>query len=91
MDVRYGLNTFFQDPMFNTYAQVIHTYFDGNLAYALAYDDLGSFESGVELQANDSINVRINAIPTASSASVVPVPTSVPSSCPALPLNVGTF
>ncbi len=82
---------FFQDPMYNTYAQVIHQYFDGNLAYALAYDDLGNFESGVIWNSPDSINVRINAVPTASAATGAPTPVAVPSPCAALPINVGTF
>jgi len=86
-----SMSLFFQDPMSNTYAQVLHTYFDNNLAYALAYDDLGNFESGVTWEPGNSINVRINAVPTASSASSVPLPIPVPNPCPTLPTNVGTF
>ena len=51
---------FFQDSLFNTYARIVHTYFNGNLAYALAYDDLGGFESGLIWQPGQSINIRIN-------------------------------
>jgi hypothetical protein len=83
-----SLNIFFQDPLFNTYAQIVHTYFNGNLAYALAYDDLGGFESGLTLASGGSINVRINQIPTASSSTVAPTPVSAPNPCPALPTGV---
>jgi hypothetical protein len=86
-----SMNIFFQDPLFNTYAQIVHTYFNGNLAYALAYDDLGNFESGLTWQPGNPINVRINQIPTAATGSSVPSPVPVPSTCPALPINVGTF
>ncbi len=86
-----SMGIFFQDPLFNTYAQIVHTYFNGNKAYALAYDDLGGFESGLIWQTGNPINVRINQIPTATSSSTAPVPVSNPSTCPALPINVGTF
>ena len=85
------LGIFFQDPIYNVYAQVVHTYFDNNLAYALAYDDLGNFESGVTWAQGDSFNVRINAVPSASSASTVPAAVPVPTPCNPLPTAVGTF
>ena len=86
-----SMSLFFQDPLFNTYAQIVHTYFNGNLAYALAYDDLGTFESGLIWQPGHSINVRINQIPAAASTSTAPTAVAVPNPCPALPINVGTF
>jgi hypothetical protein len=86
-----SMSLFFQDSLFNTYARIVHTYFNGNLAYALAYDDLGGFESGLIWQPGQSINVRINQIPTAASSSSAPIAVPVPTSCPAFPSNVGTF
>lgn len=88
-----SMGIFFQDPMFNQYAWVIHNYFNANLAYALAYDDLGHFESGVIWQPGDSFNVRINAVPTASTVFPLsaPVPTPSPNPCPNLPTGVGSF
>jgi hypothetical protein len=88
------MGLFFGDPMFNTYAQVLHTYFNNNLAYAIAYDDLGTptgFESGVIWNSPESFNVRINAVPAASTASGAPTPVAVPSPCANLPTGVGTF
>lgn len=87
------MSLFFQDGMYSEYAYVIHTYFNNNLAYALAYDDLGNFESGLTWNTGDPINVRINAVPAAAKAipSAAPVPTPVPSPCGTLRPNVGTF
>jgi hypothetical protein len=81
------MSDFFKDPLENEYAYVIHYYFDQNLAYALAFDDSGNFESGVTWETGDPINVRINAIPTASSVlpAAAPTPYPVPSPCPVLP------
>jgi hypothetical protein len=87
-----SMSLFFQDPLYNQYAYVIHEFFDSNLAYALAYDDLGAFESGVIWQPGDSINVRINAVPAASSVTPISAPVPVPLPSPtALPSGVGSF
>jgi hypothetical protein len=57
-----SMSLFFQDPLFNVYARIVHTYFNGNLAYALAYDDLGGFESGLIWQpANRSTSGSIKS------------------------------
>ena len=86
-----SMSLFFKDPMYNTYAQVVHTYFNGNLAYALAYDDLGNFESGQKFQTGNSINVRINAVPTTSASPTPNLGTyPSPSTCPALPTGIGS-
>jgi hypothetical protein len=85
-----SMSLFFGDPLFNEYAYLIHYYFNNNLAYALAFDDSGGFESGVTWNSGDPINVRINAVPTATSVTpaATPSPLPVPSPCPPLPLNV---
>lgn len=91
------MGDFFTDPMYNQYAQVVHTYFDNNLAYALAYDDLGTpnFASALVMPPSPvAIDVRINAVPAASSvmpaSPPIPVPSPAPA-CSALPPNVGSF
>lgn len=86
-----SMSVFFQDPMYNVYAQVVHTYFNNNLAYALPYDDLGAWESGVIWHTGNAINVRINAVPTASTVSAAPVPVPEPATCPTLLPSLGTF
>jgi len=85
--------TLFQDPMFDRYDYILHTYFDSNLTYGTAYDDLYKLESGVTWYAPDPIDVRINAIPT--SAVTLPsqpiTPVGVPSPCNALQAPIGSF
>lgn len=88
---------FFGDAMYNQYAEVLHKYFDNNLAYALPYDDSGApnFASSLTMPSTPvAIDIRINAIPAASaitpSSPPVPVPIPTPT-CGTLPTDVGTF
>lgn len=84
---------FFLDPMYNTYAQILHANFDGSLAYALAYDDTGNFESGVTLGNSQNIYVRINPIPTSTVTlpSLPVTPVATPNPCPTLQPGIGSF
>jgi hypothetical protein len=87
-----SLSSLFQDPMSNTYDQILHQYYDHNLAYGIAYDDLFGLDSQVVFATGDSINIRINEIPAATSQTGAnPTPVATPSVCPSLPPNVGSF
>ena len=86
-----SLGELFKDPLYDQYDYILHEYFDNGLTYGLAYDDLYGLESGVNWNLGDSIDVRINAIPTAASAIVPPNPQAVPTPCPALTPGVGSF
>ncbi len=81
----------FKDPLYDQYDYILHQYFDNGLSYGLAYDDLYGLESGVNWNLGNSIDVRINAVPTAASAIVPPNPQAVPTPCPALTPGVGSF
>lgn len=83
--------SFWHDPMYNYYAYVVHENFEGNKAYALAYDDTGDWESGVSWSTGDPINIRVNAIPTASAAAPLASPATVPNPtpCPTFTPGVG--
>lgn len=85
------LGELFQDPMYDRYDYILHTYFDGNLSYGLAYDDLYGMESGLVWRTGDPIDVRINAIPVAPAAITPPFPAADPSPCPVLTPGIGTF
>ncbi len=85
------MSAFFQDPQYNKYAYLIHYYFDANKAYALAYDDLGGFESGLTWSTGDSINIRINLIPGAAGATRQGTTPGQPVPCPTLTPGVGSF
>lgn len=76
-------NQLFTDPMYNVYDKVMHDNFNGGLAYGIPYDDLYNLESGVSLtSSSDSINVRINPLPTSNPS----IPVTPLASPPAMPL-----
>lgn len=88
------LSQMFQDPLYNVYDKVMHDNFNGGFAYGIAYDDQYGLESGTPLtQMNDSINVRINPIPAASSVLPGSAPTAVaaPNPCPSTPPGIGSY
>lgn len=58
----------FADPASNFYAKTVHEYFDGNFAYAISYDDGFKWFSGYSLTAPGTINLRVNAVPSGSTA-----------------------
>ncbi|HEX5274814.1 MAG TPA: beta-1,3-glucanase family protein [Candidatus Rubrimentiphilum sp.] len=82
----------FADPMFDTYAVILHKYFDNNRAYALAFDDFFDFATTLHYNYSHAISVRINPLPVAvATSSPNPVASPVPNPCPAIPANVGGF
>lgn len=87
------LSQMFLDPMYNQYDQVMHQNFNGNLAYGIPYDDLYNLESGIDWYPNDTINVRINPIPAASSVTPASAPSAVPTPvpCPTITPGIGNY
>ncbi len=85
------MSSFWQDPMYNTYSNVLHANFDRTYAYSLAYDDLYGWSTSLTLQKGNAINVRINAVPTASAVSAPPAPVANPISCPTIAPEIGTY
>lgn len=86
-------STLFQDPMYDQYDYTLHKYFNSNMTYGLAYDDLYNLESYVKWYPGDPIDVRINAIPTSTSTwpASAPTPVPAPSTCPTLSAPIGSF
>jgi hypothetical protein len=85
------MSSFWQDPMYNTYSNVVHASFDRTYAYSLAYDDLYGWSTSLTLQSGNAINVRINAVPTASAMSAPPSPVPNPAPCPTITPEIGTY
>lgn len=86
-----GTPGLFQDPASNAYAKIVHSYFDGNYAYAISYDDGFSWFSGYSISAPGAINIRVNPVPTnapATSANPVPFPNPT---CSTFTLGVGSY
>ncbi len=82
----------FADPMFDTYAVILHKYFDNNRSYALAFDDFFDLATTLHYSYSHAISVRINPIPVAAApSSPNPVASPDPNPCPAIPMNVGGF
>ena len=82
----------FADPMYDTYAVILHRNFDNNRSYALAFDDFFDLATTLHYSYSHAISVRINPIPVAAApSSPNPVPSPVPDPCPAIPANVGGF
>ncbi len=82
----------FADPMFDTYALILHKYFDSNRAYALAYDDFLALAPTLQYNYSHAISVRINPLPVAAATSNPnPVPPPVPGDCTTLQSGIGNF
>lgn len=84
-------SNFWKDPLWNYYAQVLHHYADGGYAYALAYDDFYKWSTSLTISTGQSINVRINYVPTVSNALNSPTPIGNPASCPTITPEIGTY
>lgn len=85
------MSSFWLDPMFNVYSKILHANFDRNLTYSIAYDDLFGWSTSQTIQAGNAINVRINAVPTATSINASSATVPDPSSCPSITPEIGTY
>lgn len=79
------------DPFYSYYDQVMHHYADGGFAYGTPYDDLYKWESGYSIPLGASINVRINPLPSVPSSYIPNSPASTPTTCPTVPIEVGSW
>ncbi|HKU67611.1 MAG TPA: beta-1,3-glucanase family protein [Candidatus Baltobacteraceae bacterium] len=84
-------SSFWLDHAFNVYSKILHANFDSNLAYSIAYDDLFRWSTSQTLQAGNAINIRINAVPAASSVNASSSTVPDPSSCPVIAPEIGTY
>jgi hypothetical protein len=82
---------YYNDPLFNEYAYILHYYYDQHRVYALAYDEPGDQFAGFGYNAGDSLYIRVNAVPAASGAAAptTPEPSPTPPACAPLPTDVG--
>lgn len=85
-----AFRNFYNDPLFNQYAYILHYYYDHNQSYALSYDEPGGQASAFAYVTGNAIDIRINAVPTAAAVkpSATPVPFPLPNPCPVFPTNV---
>jgi hypothetical protein len=86
-----AFGNYYTDPLYNTYAYVLHRYYDNHQSYALAYDEPGGQASAFTYVTGDALAITVNPVPTAAAVSPVasPVPYPIPSPCAVLPTNVG--
>jgi hypothetical protein len=86
-----AFSNYYNDPVDNDYAYILHYYYDHNQAYALSYDEPGGQASAFAYVTGNAIDIRVNAVPTAAAVSPVssPVPYPIPNPCTTFPTNVG--
>jgi hypothetical protein len=82
---------YYDDPLYNAYAYVLHYYYDHHQSYALSYDEPGGQASAFKYVTGNAIYLTVNPVPTAAAVSPVssPVPYPTPSPCTTFPTNVG--
>lgn len=85
-----AFSDYYNDPVYNDYAYILHYYYDHNQSYALSYDEPGGQASAFAYVTGNAIDIRVNAVPTAAAVSPLsaPVPYPLPSPCPPFPTNV---
>lgn len=85
-----AFSNYYNDPLYNDFAYIVHYYYDHNQSYALSYDEPGGQASAFAYVTGNAIDIRVNAVPTAAAVSPVatPVPFPLPSPCPVFPTNV---
>ncbi len=71
---------FYQEPINNTYAKLVHTYMIGNRSYALQYDEPGGYAPTFNSVPSKTLHITIHQIPTYSAAMPTTTPTPLP--CP---------
>lgn len=83
-------SNYYNDPLSNEYAYLLHYYYDHNQAYALSYDEPGGQAAAFAYVTGNAIDIRINAVPTAAAVtpSATPVPFPLPNPCPVFPTGV---
>ncbi|HEY1977883.1 MAG TPA: hypothetical protein VGG89_15125 [Candidatus Baltobacteraceae bacterium] len=85
-----AFSNYYNDPLSNEYAYILHYYYDHNQSYALSYDEPGGQASAFAYVTGNALDIRINAVPTAAAVipSATPVPFPVPNPCPVFPTGV---
>lgn len=69
---------FYEEPINNTYAKLVHTYMIGNRSYALQYDEPGGYAPTFNSVPSETLHITIHQIPTYNA----PIPTTTPTPLP---------
>lgn len=85
-----AFSNYYNDPMYNDYAYIMHYYYDHNQSYALSYDEPGGQASAFTYVTGNAIYIKVNEVPAAAAVSPAstPAPFPIPSPCPVFPTNV---
>ncbi|HZY99675.1 MAG TPA: hypothetical protein VFE36_08885 [Candidatus Baltobacteraceae bacterium] len=86
-----AFSDYYNDPVYNDYAYVMHYYYDHHQSYALSYDEPGGQASAFAYVTGNALDIMVNPVPTAAAISPVstPAPYPLPSPCTVFPTNVG--